>query len=631
MNREEISELLPAADALLVVPPFANPFMPCLGLHVLQSYAGSKGLRVAVYYANLEFALRIGEVGYVEIPRLQPRYRGEQIFARAAYGTSSFDQPIEEPDDLSSWLPVNHVASKTRCDAEVFTAIKRMCFYQPAGRIDMDMIERNACTWADDVAWAIAEKQYRVVGCTTMFYQTAAAVSLLKRVKQLNPDTLTVIGGPNCDGEMAEGIASLSAEIDSVFSGESEESFASFLRDAMDGRSAFDRIITGTMSDAMDQLPCPDYEEYFIQRRLILPSSKTPESKLEIPYEVSRGCWWGDKRPCKFCGLNGPRAQFRAKSPEKVVGDLKSVLAKRETRRVRFVDNVIPNTGMLELMKALGKEAPNLDLLCEVRPNLSFRETMALRRGGATMVQVGIESLSDPLLRRMGKGVTVRQNLAFLRYARIAGMRALWNLLWGFPGDEVSDYTEMRDLMPLLRHLYPASNLQPLSLDRFSTYYEHASDYGITNLRPQCEYAGFLPPHTRAEQIDSHFVGEFDCGAFSDFDVIVDVYEELKAWRSRWTAEAIQVFGGLPSLHVSMHADNRYRLEDTRGLPGIERVSYLDRREAEIALVAHHTRGSPEEAESAIARNVAVERNGWLIPLATADAELLAEMEERAR
>ena len=34
--------------------------------------------------------------------------------------------------------------------------------------------------------------------------------------------------------------------------------------------------------------------------------------------EGSRGCWWGEKHACAFCGLNGRVNVYREKSPEKL-------------------------------------------------------------------------------------------------------------------------------------------------------------------------------------------------------------------------------------------------------------------------------------------------------------------------
>jgi magnesium-protoporphyrin IX monomethyl ester (oxidative) cyclase len=74
----------------------------------------------------------------------------------------------------------------------------------------------------------------------------------------------------------------------------------------------------------LDQIAIPDYNDYF----------QTLESCPKIaPYitrgmfvETSRGCWWGQKQHCTFCGLNGAGMTYRSKSPERVVREFSGYL-----------------------------------------------------------------------------------------------------------------------------------------------------------------------------------------------------------------------------------------------------------------------------------------------------------------
>ena len=85
--------------------------------------------------------------------------------------------------------------------------------------------------WLDRFCTAIASCfGYMIVGCTTTFQQTTASFAILNRIKSLRPDIVTVLGGANCEGEMAEGLLSLDLKVDYVFSGESEETFPHFVR-----------------------------------------------------------------------------------------------------------------------------------------------------------------------------------------------------------------------------------------------------------------------------------------------------------------------------------------------------------------------------------------------------------------
>jgi len=621
----DLVTLLPDGDALLVVPPFVDAHLPCLGVHVLQACAAEAGFRVGVFYANVEFAARIGEGHYYDLHGTRPHHLGEQVFAPAAYGTPPFDQG-DERSRYAEELRRIAAGSELKNAREIADVVERTSWYRPVKRRHLERAERETAPWADDVSQAIAERDYKVVGCTTMFYGTAASVCLFNRIKKLRPDVITIIGGANCEGEMAEGIASLGAPIDVVFSGESEKTFVDFLRRMLQGDPPPDPIVEGEMCADLDALPPPDFTDFFRQRERLLPSSDIRFPEIDIPYETSRGCWWGEKHKCRFCAFSAAHARYRSKSPDKTIRDLKAITNVLPAQRVRMMDNVAPKESFSVLMERLEKELPSLHVYYEVRTTLSLREVLALKRAGGSNCVAGVESLSTSLLRLMRKGASARTNVAFLRYARIAGLDVFWNMLWGFPGDEVSAYEDMIDLMPKIRHLQPAGNLVPLSLDRFSAYFENPEDYGITNIRPRSMYGNFLPAHADVEKLECHFVADFECGAFANPDVILRTHEALKSWKSRWQHASIELFGGLPELKITREGPDRYRLFDSRRLPGAEASSVLDRRQAEYALVARPTEETAE-AEWAVRNSLAVARNKWLVPLATTDAEVLLELE----
>src|SRR6201999_2928669 len=140
-----------------------------------------------------------------------------------------------------------------------------------------------------------------------------------------------VLGGANCEGEMAEGLLGLGASIDYIFSGESEETFPAFLEAVLAGERPDNRIINGRPCNDMDGLPTLSSAEFFEQRPAYLPEATSARSTL-LSYETSRGCWWGQKQHCTFCGLNGEGMAFRQKSPERVIRELKTLLEESPTR-----------------------------------------------------------------------------------------------------------------------------------------------------------------------------------------------------------------------------------------------------------------------------------------------------------
>lgn len=65
----------------------------------------------------------------------------------------------------------------------------------------------------------------------------------------------------------------------------------------------------------MDALPCPDFDDFFAQAR----AAHQDERDIFLQFETARGCWWGAKQHCTFCGLNGDTMNFRSKSPARAV------------------------------------------------------------------------------------------------------------------------------------------------------------------------------------------------------------------------------------------------------------------------------------------------------------------------
>ena len=88
------------------------------------------------------------------------------------------------------------------------------------------------------------------------------------------------------------------------------------------------------------QYGIPDYGDFYEQLRQIDPQSPLLENPIVL-YETARGCWWGEKHHCTFCGLNAFSMEFRAKSIEQTLADIAEMSRKHDTFRFRIVDNIL--------------------------------------------------------------------------------------------------------------------------------------------------------------------------------------------------------------------------------------------------------------------------------------------------
>jgi ribosomal peptide maturation radical SAM protein 1 len=622
------AELLPDGDVLLVVPPLAHLSWPSLGVHVLQACGREAGFEVGVFYANLLYASRIGLLDYAALANGQVDWLlGERLFAEAAFGT-----PVAALAEFGARLAADRSASLSRARryvdqlsdaAGVVTEVEQLRFSPE----DLVRYGEAATALVEELTEAIAARGYRVVGATTSFDQTAAAVALLAAVKARQPGVVTVIGGANCEGEMAHGVAALSSAVDHVFAGESEATFTALLDSLRDGTPP-ERVVVGAPCHDLDGLPTPDPGDYFAQVEAVLP--ELAQEPLWIAYESSRGCWWGETSHCTFCGLNGEGMGFREKSPERVLSDLRSLIASAPTNRVAMTDNIMPHRFHKTLIPALAEAGLDAHLFYEQKANLSLARVRDLVAAGVQTIQPGIEALVTPLLKRMAKGVLGRQNVALLRYAVATGLRVKWNLLHDFPGDEEDDYRSTLALVPLLRHLTPPNALTALALDRFSPYHGDPAAHGITDVAPLSGYADVFgaaagDPETVA-RLAYHFTGEWESAARRAPDLAGALWGAVEAWKAAWDGEP-------PVLRVHRVGRSTYALTDTRGLTGDDGAPFpthatLTEPQAAAVLVGG-PRGKVPTEGWALRRGYAVDMDGWCVPLATADPNLLADMEAR--
>jgi len=615
---ESLDIALPEADCLLLVPPLAHLSWPAIGVHQLQACAREAGLEVAVLYVNQLYAALVGPVRYASLCNAPVHWLlGERLFARAAWGAPPLGYQVEGfLAEVAAAAEIPPRAGYTDHLTHSSGAPGGAALQEGGPVLDREELlrcEAQSVALAESLSARIAAARYPVVGATSTFDQTAAGLSILRRVKRRHPRGVTVMGGANCEGPMAVGVRSLAVEIDVVCSGESEAVFVELLRACLDGAPPSAPLLAGAAHPDLDALPRLRYGEYFEQVHPDL-----DQVPLWVLFETSRGCWWADRSQCTFCGLARSGKGFRRKSADRVVEHLSGILAESPTRRVCMTDNTMPADYHDTLVPRLTAELPGVHLFYEQRADLSLDQVAALHRAGCRSIQPGIEALDSSLLRLVRKGLPARRNLALLRYARAVGMVLRWNLLWGFPGDDAEAYRRSAALIPRLHHLPPPQALAHLHLDRFSPYLERPEEFGITELRPLWTYAEVFPPWADLDQLAYHFEGSYPCGSHDHEEVIGHLREEVGRWQARWDQ-------GPPALELRRPAPGAYILVDTRG-SGPGSVLHLGEVQARAVLVGGPLAAVPA-APWALRNDFAVELDGWCVPLATAPLALITELE----
>ena len=474
----------PGLDVLLISMPFAPSRDPSLGLSLLK--AALPGRRVGIRYFTLPFADRIGAKLYDDLSRGLPSPSslvGEALFRNALYSARR--------RSLARYLRTAR-RDADRATVRLFDAALR--------------VERSVGPFLEECVRTVLDASPRIVGFTSLFQQQVASLALARRLKHERPDLFLVIGGGNCDDPAGMEMARQFPFLDAVVSGEGEIVFREIVERVMSGREIDGLKGVHTTRNAggpvgrtfaaaprvmaLDALPVPDYSDFFRQWRSSRIARRTQPRLL---FETSRGCWWGQKHHCTFCGVNGPALAFRRKSAARTIDEFRLLLSRYPARSILVSDSVLDLTCFDEFLPALARRRSRADLMWEVRPNLRKEHLLALRAAGVREIQPGIESLSDRVLTLMDKGVTALQNIQLLKWCSEIGIWPTWHFIWGFPREPLEDYARMTALLPLLAHLPPPTAWGRIRLDRFSPNFEQAEERGITGVAPWPSYSFLYP------------------------------------------------------------------------------------------------------------------------------------------
>ncbi len=130
-------------------------------------------------------------------------------------------------------------------------------------------------------------------------------------------------------------------------------------------------------------------------------------------------------------------------------------------------------------------------------------------------------------------GYTQSSNDPPLQWSKLYNMYADWNIIYGFPGEQVADYEKNLEMAKLLTHLNPPGGLGVFRMDRFSTNFEKAPEMGFTDVRPHPVYR-FIYPFP--EETLSNLVYFFDYKTRTKIDdggYVSKLSNEVSNWKAR--------------------------------------------------------------------------------------------------
>jgi ribosomal peptide maturation radical SAM protein 1 len=532
--------------------PFMDIDRPSIQLGLLKAISTEHGFPARTLHANLDFAARIGADRYRLLSEHRGRMLGDWLFATAAFGDAA--------PDVAGALPSDVAADLTELGAGP-EEVRAML---------LTIRDADVPAYLDDLLDTVPWTDVGVVGFTSTFQQNAASFALARRLKHRDPGLVTVFGGANFDGEMGLELVRTIDCIDYAVIGEGDVAFPALLTALAAGTDpgavpgVAHRTPDGTVAwtppaaplTRLDTSPAPDYAEYFDRAEQLGVLPRTAQRQVWIPFESARGCWWGAKHHCTFCGLNGTTMQFRAKPAARVLAELAELARRYRSFHFQAVDNILDMAYLTQLLPALVADGTQYEIFYEVKANLSRAQVRQLAQAGVTHLQPGIESLSTHVLQLLRKGVRAAQNVNLLRWARYYGIDVGWNVLWGYPGETELDYSEQVRVMPYLRHLPPPGTVTRIWMERFSPLYTERATLPIRDVRPERSYRYVYPDGVDLDRIAYFF--EYELTEPPDDTAAGDLTTAVTQWQHAWRS------GGPPTL-TYRYAPGFLQIADHRG------------------------------------------------------------------
>lgn len=367
----------------------------------------------------------------------------------------------------------------------------------------------------------------KLIGFSCSHYQLSSSLLLCKKVKDYNPDIVSIFGGKDCSGSFSSELIKYFDYCDYVGVNECELTIERLLEHLEDSKmplynvlyrgdggkillSALERNIS------LDSLPEPEYDFDDLPIKM---------KEIILPVEFGRGCPW---RKCTFCPDESYKIYYQVKSAEKIKSefnyylnispDLKNFFildsdALKNPQIIIDVANYIEDKGLTFHYAEFRAERMNRDVL------------RALLRFGkwASHFQIGIETFSDRVLKLMNKGVTVLKNVEVLKAVAELNVPVQFNLFTCYPRMNINDMYENNRIMEIIKHILICDCIQifpgefylptdcPIFLDikRFGIEKHTCSIFAdIFNNFPMPSYSNYPYPYQFNNEEEQLFISE---------------------------------------------------------------------------------------------------------------------------
>jgi radical SAM superfamily enzyme YgiQ (UPF0313 family) len=256
----------------------------------------------------------------------------------------------------------------------------------------------------------------------------------------------------------------------------------------------------------IDSLPYPAWEMFNLAKyNDVLPHTTGPFLSIL----GSRGC----PNKCSFCSNAAySKSTLRLRDPAKIVDEMEYFHKKLGYKAYKFEDDAstISKAHMMNICNEIIKRGLDVKWSAGTRVDRVDEEMLlSMRKAGCNQISYGVESGSQPILKRIRKGITVEQvDRAVKMSANMGFKRISVYFMVSLPGETMKDIKLTFDLMKRLRNygdsvfasfgytlIYPGTELEKIAreekiLPKDFSWYEpvHFPKHMISNSIPDIPY-----------------------------------------------------------------------------------------------------------------------------------------------
>ncbi len=511
--------------ALISMPTLSARF-PSFQLALLKPTLERAGIPVQTFSLFMYFGTHVGWRVNETLADVYPSMVGEWIWTKAAFGEFAKDENYYEiyRGNLEA------ICARAGCS---FDDLRRLREHAAPGFIDWCLTS---------VDWS----RFGLIGFSVVFQQTLASIALARALKERYPDIPIMMGGATFEDDIAEEIMKGCPQVDYIHCGDADETLPKAIARVYSGESMKgmqgmmwrkdgEVVFNGRAPNLadMNKTPVPDFDEYFYARKEGGYRGWDGAQEILLPIETARGCWWGVKNHCTFCGLNRAGMEFRSKRVDDVIHQLDELSRRYGILDFNAIDNIIEPEYVDKLFGQLSDANTDIRLHYEVRPSLSRLQLKHMRKGGLFSIQPGVESFSTHILKLMKKHTTGVRNLELIKWSTYYGINNLYNILLRFPGETAEDYRAQCDVISKIHHFQAPWAIAKARADRGSPMYTDPESQSISRLVPSACY-DYLFPKDRFNLSRVSYYFEHEMSNTVDDAQYDEIFAAVDYWQLRW-------------------------------------------------------------------------------------------------